>query len=128
MSWLTGKIVPFKDQLSVLAMMALTLGVGYYAYLAHDNENMMKLAQSRQALAEANLDLSKLVIDIQNKAALDMAIDAAKKDAEYETAMAVKPKYHTKFVYQNTGDECADLQGIIDEAIIADNNSSEVNK
>ena len=128
MNWLIGKIVPFKDQIMIGAVAVLAVMVGYYMYLAHDNENLMKIAQAKEGIVEERLNTCNTEIDIQNHAVMENAIDEAKKNAEYERALASKPKYKTKFVNQTTGDECTDLKGIIDEAMIADNNVSGASK
>lgn len=43
-------------------------------------------------------------------------IDAVAKDAEYNRTMAVKPPFRTKIEYVPTGDNCADLNAIAEEA------------
>lgn len=42
-------------------------------------------------------------------------IDALKKEAEFNRTMAAKPVFKTKIEYIPTGNNCDDLNGIIDE-------------
>lgn len=43
-------------------------------------------------------------------------LDAIAKDAEFNRTMASKPLFRTKIEYVPTGNNCADLNAIIDEA------------
>jgi len=43
-------------------------------------------------------------------------LDAVAKDAEYNRTMAAKPPFRTKIEYVPTGNNCVDLNAIIDEA------------
>lgn len=120
MNWIVSKLVPFKDQLLLITIVALGLSTGYYAYFAHDNDNMRKLAVADRIIADEKLNSCNSAVNIQNAAILQSAIDKVAKDAEYKRAMDAKPKYKTKFIYQVTGNECKDLQGIVDEAMLTD--------
>lgn len=43
-------------------------------------------------------------------------LDAIEKEAEFNRTMAAKPKYITSIKYAPTGDKCADLSAIAEEA------------
>lgn len=43
-------------------------------------------------------------------------LDAIEKEAEFNRTMAAKPKYITSIKYVPTGDKCADLSAIAEEA------------
>lgn len=43
-------------------------------------------------------------------------LDAVAKDAEFNRTMAAKPKFVTQIKYIPTGDKCADLSAIAEEA------------
>lgn len=65
-------------------------------------------------------DLAQTKADLQMQNALidQYKVDIAKKQKEFEEAMAKKPKIVTNIKYVPTGDnECKDLQNIIDDYI-----------
>jgi len=72
-------------------------------------EQTVKTKEAETARQKDNVTFYKLWMERDK-------IDAQAKDAEYNRTMAAKPKFKTEIKYIPTGNNCADLNAIINEA------------
>lgn len=106
----TGTLSAYKDQIIFYVAVALIATIGYLVFMVQHKE--IELTKAKAANEKCTFERG-----LQNHYIEANAIDQAKKDEAYAAAMAAKPKWKTKIEYVNTGDECTDLIGAIDESM-----------
>lgn len=113
----TGALSTYKDQILLYVIVALIAALGYMTYLVQHKNVVIAQQETAMVKSEAAAGKCKFELGIQNHYIQENAIDQAAKDAEYAEAIATKPKLKTKIEYVNTGLECDDLVGILDESM-----------
>lgn len=97
----------------VLGFITALTALGFYTLTVSGERNVLdQTVKTKEAEIECqkdNVAFYKAWIE-RNK------LDAIKKDEEYNRTMAAKPKYKTIIEYVPTGDNCTDLNALIDEA------------
>lgn len=107
------KIISFT-----LATILIVLGLYTLTILGERNVLAQKVETKKENIRtkEAEIALKSKEISFMKAWMARDKLDAKAKDAEYNRTMAAKPKYITSIKYVPTGDKCADLNGIINEA------------
>lgn len=100
----------YKDQIILYVAVALIATIGYLVFKLQHKE--IELTKAKAANEKCQFERG-----LQNHYIEANAIDQKKKDEAYADAMAAKPKWKTKIEYVNTGNECTDIIGAIDESM-----------
>ena len=91
----------------------LLIGVSFYTLSVSGNRNVL---QQTVETKESEIKREKDSVAFMKAWMERDKLDAVAKDAEYNRTMAVKPPFRTKIEYVPTGDNCADLNAIAEEA------------
>lgn len=97
----------------ILVLTGALIALGFYTLTVSGERNVLeqtvKTKEAETARQKDNVAFMKAWM------ARDKLEDIA-KDAEFNRKMAAKPPFRTKIEYVPTGNNCADLNAIIDEA------------
>jgi hypothetical protein len=121
-----GFISNIKEGVLLALVIVLGMASGYFAYEMTHEKHQRELKEKDLNASIYSNQLCQFQKSIQNHAILDQALDFKRKEADYNATMAAKPKERIKIKYVDTGVECKDLQGIIDEAMADNNNTGAV--
>lgn len=97
----------------VLGFIATLVALGFYTLTVSGERNVLEqTVKTKEAETERqkdNVAFYKAWIERDK-------LDSIKKDEEYNRTMASKPKFKTIIEYVPTGNNCTDLNALIDEA------------
>lgn len=97
----------------IVGLIGVIIALGFYNLSVSGERNVLE-----QTVKTKDAEIAGKVKDVAFMKAW-MArdkLDAIAKDAEFNRTMAAKPQFKTKIEYVPTGNNCVDLNAIIDEA------------
>lgn len=97
----------------VLGFITALTALGFYTLTVAGERNVLE-----QTIKTKDAEIAGKVKDVAfMKAWMERdKLDAVAKEAEFNRTMAAKPTFKTKIEYIPTGNNCVDLNAIIDEA------------
>lgn len=105
---------------AIIILLGVLIALGFHDLSVSGERNVsnqiIKTLEQKVKTAEAETKQQKDRVSFMKAWMERDKLDAIAKDAEFNRTMAAKPAFRTKIEYVPTGNNCIDLNAIIDEA------------